>query len=93
MDGREENQMQSWGRLAWQADEDERDLFLLSLSLSLSQTLPPFRFPLVEKRRGEKNELLEEQEKFVNFWSSYSLPAPCIVLPKYQGLVVDRRRH
>jgi len=26
------------------------------------------------RRRGEKNELLEEQEKFVNFWSSYSLP-------------------
>lgn len=88
--------MQSWGRLAWQADEDERDLFF---SLSLSHThSPPFRFLLlVEKRRGEKNELLEEQEKFVNFWSSYSLPAPCIVLthtlPKYQGLVVDRRRH
>jgi hypothetical protein len=43
MDGREENQMQSWGRLAWQADEDERDLFLLSLSLSLRLS-PPFGF-------------------------------------------------
>jgi len=52
----------------------------------------------VEKKR-RKNGLLEEQEKFVNFWSS-SLPAPLvggldeyILFSLYQGLVVDRRRH
>jgi hypothetical protein len=49
-----------------------------------------------KKRR--KNGLLGEQEKFVNFWSSYSLPAPLVGgLEEYivltQGLVVDRRRH
>jgi hypothetical protein len=57
-------------RLDWPADDGERDLLLLG-SLSL-----PFLY-LVEKKR--ENGLLEEQEKFVNFWSSYSLPAPLLL--------------
>ena len=71
-------------RLDWPADDDERDLLLLdSLSLAL-----PF-LCLVEKKR-RKNGLLEEQEKFVNFWAS-SLPAPLVGgLEEYIVLTLPR---
>ena len=58
---------QGEGRLAWQADGDERRDLLLS-------------HPSSGEEEEEKNELLEEQEKFVNFWSS------CILtLPRFGG--------
>ena len=54
------------GETSLKADEDERDLLL--------------SHPSSGEEEEEKNELLEEQEKFVNFWSS------CILtLPRFGG--------
>jgi hypothetical protein len=64
-------------RLDWPPDDDEeRDLLFLLDSLSLS--LSPLSLSSGEKKKRRKFGLLEEQEKFVNFWSSYSLPAPLV---------------
>uniref|UniRef100_A0A0A9GH65 Uncharacterized protein n=1 Tax=Arundo donax TaxID=35708 RepID=A0A0A9GH65_ARUDO len=82
-------------RLAGRGRRYRGNLSFVSFSSSLSaspslSTLPFLAEPfLAEKREGpeEEKDLLEEQEKFVNFWSSFSA-ASRIVLTSHSGSVL-----